>query len=297
MTGLPRRTLGRTGLDVTELGFGAMELATNSVSDHDADRLLNAVLDAGINFIDTSIDYGRSEERIGRFIAHRRSEYFLASKCGCVPGSFEHYHDERPQNVRAGVEHSLRLLGTDCLDLVQIHRSLSQLELEASGVLDALSDLKSEGKVRFIGISGVLPALIEQIQMGLFDVFQIPYSLLQREHEALIYLASGLGAGIVIRGGVARGMPADWTGHTYYMLPGSQARDRWEAARLDELLDGMSRQEFALRFTLSNTDLDTTIVGTRSVDHLRENMAAALKGPLPADMVTEVKRRMTGRGA
>src|SRR5712692_2814680 len=88
MPELPRRTLGRTGLDVTSLGYGAMELAgrgPRAVSDADAEAVLNEVLDAGINFIDTSIDYGRSEELIGKFISHRRSEYFLASKCGCVP--------------------------------------------------------------------------------------------------------------------------------------------------------------------------------------------------------------------
>src|SRR5712664_2181198 len=91
MTELLKRTLGRTGLQVTTLGYGAMELRGAprgpEVSDHAAEKVLNAVLDAGINFIDTSIDYGRSEELIGRFIARRRSEYFLASKCGCVPGT------------------------------------------------------------------------------------------------------------------------------------------------------------------------------------------------------------------
>ena len=69
-------------------------------------------------------------------------------------------------------------------------------------------------------------------------------------------------------------------------------RERWEQARLDELLNGMSRLEFTLRFTLSNPDLDTTIVGTRDVGHVRDNIAAALKGPLPADLVREAKQRL-----
>jgi aryl-alcohol dehydrogenase-like predicted oxidoreductase len=295
MNGIPRRLLGRTGLEVSTLGYGAMELALppgGGRSDGDDERLLNTVIDSGINFIDTSIDYGQSEERIGRFISYRRSEYFLASKCGCVPGSPDHFHDERPPNVRAGVEHSLRRLRTDYLDVVQLHRSLSRWEIEVSGALDELSKLKQEGKVRWIGSSGVMPTIVEQIQMGVFDVLQIPYSVLQREHEALIYLASGLGAGIVIRGGVARGMPMDWEHRDYYMLPAPTARAYWERARLDDLLDGMSRQEFVLRFTLSNPDLDTTIVGTRSLEHLQENIAAAEKGPLPADLVSEAKSRM-----
>jgi aryl-alcohol dehydrogenase-like predicted oxidoreductase len=76
------------------------------------------------------------------------------------------------------------------------------------------------------------------------------------------------------------------------MLPGATMRERWERARLDELLNGMSRLEFTLRFTLSNPDLDTTIVGTRDAGHLRENIAAALKGPLPEDLVREAKQRL-----
>src|SRR3990172_2855305 len=92
MPELPKRQLGRTGLQVTTLGYGAMELRGaprgRDVSDEQAERILNAVLDAGINFIDTSIDYGVSEERIGKYISHRRSEYYLATKCGCwaLPG-------------------------------------------------------------------------------------------------------------------------------------------------------------------------------------------------------------------
>src|ERR1700675_965954 len=99
MSELPRRPLGRTGLNVTTLGYGAMELrgapSGPAVVDAAAEKVLNAVLDAGINFIDTSIDYGQSEDLIGRFIAHRRREYFLASKCFAMPRApmeYEHVH-------------------------------------------------------------------------------------------------------------------------------------------------------------------------------------------------------------
>jgi aryl-alcohol dehydrogenase-like predicted oxidoreductase len=301
MAELPKRTLGRTGLEVTTLGFGAMELrgapAGPEITDQQAEKVLNAVLDAGINFIDTSIDYGRSEELMGRFIAHRRSEYFLASKCGCVPGAAmgaEHIHTA--ENIRAGVEQSLRRMKTDYLDLVQFHRSLTRHQFEQHGALEAALALKKAGKVRLVGVSGTLPQLAEQIEMGVFDAFQIPYSALQREHEEIIARASAAGAGIIIRGGVARGAPTDWQ-RGYYMLPGSAMRDRWEQARLDQLLDGMSRAEFMLRFTLSNPDLDTTIVGTKDVSHLRDNIAAALKGPLPENVVQEARRRLAAAGS
>jgi aryl-alcohol dehydrogenase-like predicted oxidoreductase len=302
MVDIPRRTLGRTGVEVTTLGFGAMELRGAprgpEISDADAGRLLNAVLDEGINFIDTSIDYGRSEELIGMHLAHRRDEYFLASKCGCVPGApqgSDHVHT--PENIRAGVEHSLRTLKTDHLDLVQFHRSLSRDEFESSGALDEALKLRDEGKVRFVGVSATLPTLSEQIDMGIFDEFQIPYSALQREHENEISRAADAGMGIVIRGGVARGAPEDWSSRTYYMVPTETMRDYWEQAKLDDLLDGQSRNAFTLRFTLSHPGLDTTIVGTSSLEHLRDNIAVAAAGPLPEDVMAETKRRLAEVGS
>ena len=136
---IERRPLGRTGTDVTILGYGAMELRGQprgpAITDEAVGQVLNAVLDAGINLIDTSVDYGRSEELIGRYLGHRRDEYFLASKCGCpldLPADTPppYPHDYRPANVRAGVEQSLRRLGTDRLDLVQVHMSPSRDQLE-----------------------------------------------------------------------------------------------------------------------------------------------------------------------
>jgi aryl-alcohol dehydrogenase-like predicted oxidoreductase len=301
VTGVSQRTLGRTGLEVSTLGFGAMELRGQptgpDISDEDAGRLLNTVLDEGINFIDTSIDYGRSEELIGRHIAHRRSEYVLASKCGCVPGAgMGAPHVHTAENIRTGVEHSLRTLNTDHLDLVQFHRSLSKDEFDAEGALSEALTLRDEGKVQFIGVSGVLPTLQEQIDMGVFDAFQIPYSALQREHEDVIDRASNAGMGIIIRGGVARGAPEDWEGRRYYMVSNESMRSCWETGRLDELLEGMTRTAFMLRFTLSHPGLDTTIVGTRSVEHLRDNLAAAAAGPLPAEVLEEAKRRLAAAG-
>jgi len=111
------RPLGQTGTDVTILGYGAMELRGQppgpAIDDEQAVRILNAVLDGGMNVIDTAIDYGRSEELIGRYLSHRRDEYFLASKCGCLlgdppAGSVPPYpHDFGAENIRAGIEQSL----------------------------------------------------------------------------------------------------------------------------------------------------------------------------------------------
>jgi aryl-alcohol dehydrogenase-like predicted oxidoreductase len=300
---LPRRTLGRTGMDVTQLSYGAMELRGaprgRAISDEQAERILKAVLDSGINYIDTSIDYGLSEERIGAVLGGRRSEFFLASKCGCPveeqPGESggPRQHTFTRDNIVAGVEQSLKRLKTDYLDVVQFHASPSRQVLEADGGLEALLDLQKQGKVRFLGMSGTLPNLPEQIAMGVFDVFQIPYSAIQNEHERLISQAAASGAGTVIRGGAARGALApDKQGTTPIGLREGQAESVWDRAKLDDLLDGAPRTEFVLRYTLSHPDMHTTIVGTSDVGHLESNLAAARKGPLPADVYAEARRRI-----
>lgn len=298
-TGLPMRTLGHTGMSVTRLGYGAMSLDSARfapVSPEQAEKVLAAVLDSGINFIDTAPDYGESEETIGRVAAHRRGEFFLASKCGCpvAPGTGPRHVYTR-ENIIAGVEQSLRRMKTDYLDLVQFHGSPSRQALEQEGAIQTLLDLKGQGKVRFIGSSSTLPDLLDLIQMGVFDTFQIPYSGLQREHEAAITQAAQAGAGTIIRGGAARGAPSPDKAWAIRRLPEmSEDRPRmmWERANLDDLLHGATRMEFTLRFTFSHPDLDTAIVGTANVDHLRANIAASRKGPLPGDVAAEAKRRL-----
>jgi aryl-alcohol dehydrogenase-like predicted oxidoreductase len=299
------RPLGGTGADVTILGYGAMELRGRprgpEIADSDAGRLLNAVLDGGINLIDTSPDYGRSEELIGAHIGHRRDEFFLASKCGCplqspadAPPPYP--HDYRPANVRADVEQSLRRLRTDRLDLVQVHMSPSRATLEQDHTVETLKDLQAEGKVRFIGMSGILPNLPDHLAMGVFDVFQIPYSAVQRDHEDLITEAAGAGAGTFIRGGAARGAAAqdkNWQTGPLSQDPGVGRRN-WETSGVAGLLSeaGMSNMEFVLRFTLSHPGLSTTIVGTANPVHLAGNIAIAERGPLPADLYEQARKRL-----
>jgi len=289
---------------VSTLGYGAMEIRGGdhhgpTIDDEEAGRLLSAVLDGGINLIDTSIDYGHSEELIGRFLAHRRDEYFLASKCGCLlalpDGAVPPYpHDYRAANIRAGVEQSLRRLRSDRLDLLQVHMSPTREQMEGDGTIEEMRALRDEGKVRFLGMSGTIPNLPEHIAMGVFDVFQIPYSAVQREHEELIAQAADAGAGVLVRGGVARGAPSEevaWAVPPIGLAAG-EARRRWDLADLDGLLDGMNRHEFVLRFTLSHPGLSSTIVGTSRLEHLASNLATAAKGPLPPDVYEEAKRRL-----
>jgi aryl-alcohol dehydrogenase-like predicted oxidoreductase len=300
MAELPKRALGRTGLQVTMLGYGAMELRGaprgRDVTDKQAETILHAVLDAGINYIDTSIDYGVSEERIGRYIGDRRSEYYLASKCGCLVGAPAAPRGERSphvftrDNILRGVEQSLARMHTDYLDVVQFHISPARKELEEHGALDAVLELKRTGAVRFIGMSGTLPNLPDQIAMGVFDVFQIPYSAVEREHEALISAAARAGAGIVVRGGAAKGAPTEGKHEGVQWA-------RWQKVRLDDLLGGMTPMEFVLRFTFTHPNLHTNIVGTINPAHLQHNVGVLQQGPLPADVYAEAKRRLDAAGS
>ena len=184
--------------------------------------------------------------------------------------------------------------GPITLDLLQVHISPSVEQLEADETIETLSSLRDEGKIRFIGMSGNLPHLPGQIGMDVFDVFQIPYSALQREHEDLITAAVDAGAGTLIRGGAARGAPAedkDWRQGPLGLAEGEGQR-RWESSGVEEVLGDMSRLEFVLRFTLSHPGLSSTIVGTSNIGHLRSNLAIAEKGPLPDDVYEEAKRRL-----
>jgi aryl-alcohol dehydrogenase-like predicted oxidoreductase len=309
MSELPTATLGRTGITVTKLGYGAMELrgpggrrSSPDLDDATAGAILNQVIDSGINWVDTSPDYGVSEELIGRHLAGRRDEFFLASKCGCAvstdgsPVGFGQ-HDFARSNVRAGVEQSLRRMRTDHLDLVQFHASPARETLEENDSVAELVALKDEGKVRFIGMSGTLPNIDDQIAMGVFDAFQIPYSAVEREHEEVISKAAAAGAGTVIRGGVARGIPAA-SSDLIEQQPEAfrdtfrARRERFEDADLGDLLGDMTRMEFMLRFTISHPDMHTTIVGTANPEHLAANVSAAAKGPLPADLYEAARSRL-----
>jgi aryl-alcohol dehydrogenase-like predicted oxidoreductase len=297
---LPTSVLGRTGLEVTRLSFGAMEIRGSRiwggrpVTEQQAETILNTVLDEGINFIDTANDYGRSEEFIGKYVAHRRREFTLATKCGCTVVRKDEHEDDTPHvwtrdNLFRGLDESLRRMKTDHIDIMQLHNPPVE-ETEKNHLVDALKEMQQEGKVRFISISTTLPHLPVYLQWGVFDTFQIPYSALERDHEDWISRAAEAGIGTIIRGGVARG--------EFGVGLGSEARwQKFEEAKLDELREpGETRTAFLLRFTLSHPHANTIIVGTLYPEHLAENIAAVKQGPLPANVYEEAKRRLEGVG-
>ena len=285
-------SLGATKLPVTCLGYGSMGLrgpatwGVRTVTDEDADKFLNQVLDEGINFIDTSPDYGASEERIGKYIGSRRSEFFLATKCGCDyqqhTDHIEIIHTWSAEVLKRNIETSLTRLQTDCIDLLQFHGGDAE-SIQQAGLVDTLIEFREQGIIRFLGSSSSIPNLQGMIDMGVFDTFQIPYSCLAPQHHELISRAAATGAGIIIRGGIAHGGP-----DAVIERPAITHQ-----ARLDELLPtGMTRAELILRFTLSHPNVDTVIAGTCNSKHLQENIASAAAGPLSDDLYSEIKQRV-----
>jgi len=279
--GLPTAVLGRTGLEVTRLGYGAGN--RKPMNNQQSETILNAVLEVGINFIDTADDYGNSEELIGRYISNRRSEYHIATKCGGSGSG----HSWTKDNVLRNLEQSLRRLRTDYVDVMQLHGAAVE-ECERGGMVEALQYMREQGKVRWIGHSTNLPDLPTFLEWDVFDVFQLPYSALERDHEGWLTKAAAAGAGIVIRGGA--GLPGI----------GKRSPERWrkfDEAGLNNLLEeSESRTAFVIRFGLTHPHTDTNIVGTTNPDHLRENAEAVLRGPLSPSVYSEAKRRLDAVG-
>ena len=294
---MEKRLLGNTQLPVSILGYGAMELGRLETTD--AGQILNKVLDLGINYIDTSPDYGPSEEMIGKTLAHRRSEYFLASKCGCNVDSTgkgqSPAHIWTRQQLLWNIDNSLRLLKTDHLDVWQLHGTLPE---ELAGgptgeVIQTLQEIKRQGKVRWIGLSfknggpgdllypdGYTQAYLAGfLEWNAFDLFQVVYGGLVRRNETAIATAATKGLGVVARGVVKQYQP--------------NITERFSQANLQELCaPGETMSQFLLRFGMNHPGISTMIIGTANPAHLEENIKSAHAGKLADPIYSEARRRL-----
>lgn len=270
---LPKTTLGTTGLEVTRLGYGSGH--RKPMDDQQRDTILNAVVDAGINFIDTAISYGNSEELIGRFLKHKRDKFYLATK-----GNLWNADDLENQ-----LNQSLKRLATDYVDIYQLHNPTVD-QCRSANLVDALNKFKKSGKCRWIGISTSIPDFNQFVEWNSFDIFQIPYSALQMENENTMNKAANSGAGIIINGAVALGEPN--------VGKGSQVVwDNFEKYNLQQFLDiNETKTSFMLRFTLTNNNAHTAIVGTTNPEHLNLNIESVLKGPLTTDVYNAVRKKI-----
>ena len=303
---MEHRPLGRTGVSVSKLCLGAMMFGAWGERDHDESiRIIHAALDAGLNFIDTADVYsaGESEEIVGKALAGgRRDEVVLATKLVMPVG------DDTDPNRRGtsrrwiiqAVENSLRRLGTDWIDLYQVHRPTPETDVDET--LGALTDLVHQGKVRYIGHSTYPASLIVEAQwtardrhLQRFVTEQPPYSILTRGIEAdVLPTCRRYGIGVIpwspLQGGWLSGR---YRKGTDVAGPVSSARQRL-ANRYDlsmpenqhkldaaELLaqlaeeTGITLIQLAIAFVLNHPAVTAPIIGPRTMDHLESQLAAA----------------------
>jgi aryl-alcohol dehydrogenase-like predicted oxidoreductase len=295
------RALGSTGVKVSPLCLGAMMFGAWGNPDHDESiRIIHRALDAGINFIDTADVYsaGESEEIVGKALAGRREHVVLATKAHASMGADPNQQGNSRRWIIRECENSLRRLGTDYIDLYQIHRP--EPETDVDETLGALSDLIRAGKILYAGSSTFPAAQIVQAQWTAerrgrerFVCEQPPYSILVRGVEAEVLPAcQQYGMGVIpwspLAGGWLTGRYRLGTeipvsrraqrvpGRFDLKLPGNQAK--LEAAdQLAKLADeaGMSLIHLALAFTLSHPAVTAPIIGPRTMEQLDSQLGAA----------------------
>ncbi|MGB7980037.1 MAG: aldo/keto reductase [Candidatus Nanopelagicales bacterium] len=268
------RPFGRTGVEVSALGFGAGHIGSPRMAEEHADRLLNAVLDAGINLIDTARGYGLSEGRVGRALSHRRAEFVLSTKVGYdVPGEV----DWTRAAVRLGIDRALDRLGTDLIDVCFLH-SCDLPVLLAGDVIAELHAAQAAGKVRVCGYSGEGSALRWAIESGAFGAIQTSVNLAdQGSMVNLLPDAHARGLGVIAKRPVAN---AAWR---FADRPvGDYAEPYWE--RLSQM--GLEPADgdwvgSALRFSAFAPGVSSAIVGTASLANLATAVDRIGAGPLP----------------
>ncbi len=310
---IPRRPLGATGLMVSEVGFGALEIGRDWAPDVNADpshpsaeeaaRTLNAVLDMGINFIDTAPAYWNSEEFIGRALAGRREEFVLATKVGEHCDRSGSVYDYSREAALRFIDQSLRRLRTDRIDLIQIH-SASMDVLNRGETLAALEEARQAGKVLHIGMSGGVAEAVRAIEIGGFETVQIPYNLLNISAEDhLLPLAREKQVGVIIMRPLAGGKLTEKferlqnaalreaireiaTRFTKAGAAGKRASDCAAESVSGELPEDLAH--LALGYVLAAPEVSTIIAGSRRIDAVRSNLTAS-RHPLAAALVERLR--------
>ena len=289
------RTLGRTGIQVSPYCLGAMMFGAMGNPDHDDSiRIIHQALDAGINFIDTADVYsnGESEVIVGKALKGRRDDVVLASKVHFPMGDDPNHRGNSRRWIIAAVEHSLRRLQTDHLDLYQVHRPDPTVDVEET--LSALSDLVHSGKVRAIG-SSTFPAseiveaqwIAERRGVERFRTEQPPYSIINRSIERDVLpvcerygmgtlVWSPLGQGL-LTGRHRKGRPTDT--HRSGGMP-QHFGDERKLDVVEQLIPlageaGLSLTHLAMAFAIAHPGVTSAILGPRTLEQLDDLLAGA----------------------
>jgi aryl-alcohol dehydrogenase-like predicted oxidoreductase len=267
-----RRTLGRTGIDVSEVGFGAAEMGYEAVGERVAAELLSTVLDAGVNLIDTAECYGESEELIGRVLAGRRNDFHLLTKCGHASGLPT--PDWSQDTLKGNLERSLKRLRTDRVDILLLH-SCSEAQLREGAVIEPLLEARTGGKTRFIGYSGDAEALRAAVEIDAFDIIELSVNVAdQQAIDSALPEATKRGLGVIAKRPIAnaawklRDRPPSEYARPYFVRL-QQLRYRFQE------LDTPQAVATALAFTLSVPGIHSAVMGTKSPERLRQNLEIA----------------------
>jgi len=261
---MQRRRLGRTGLEVSVIGFGGIPII--ALSRDEAEKVVRYAHGKGVDYFDTARAYGDSEEKIGAALKDVRDEVVIATKT---------HQRTRDDAARAGIRQSLRNLQTDRIDLVQLHgidsEEVLMKAMGADGSLAALKEAKAQGKIDYIGISGHNPlVLVKAIKTGEFDTVLVPLNILERTAtEELIPLTEELDIGIIIMkpmGGC--GAPLEYPQRDARFL-GKPEIDWPDPSEFIAHFgkDGLERAQRSLRFVLAH-NIDTVIPGLRSIEEV-----------------------------
>jgi aryl-alcohol dehydrogenase-like predicted oxidoreductase len=290
------RPLGRTGIKVSPYCLGAMMFGKMANPDHDeAMRIIHRALDAGINFIDTADRYsaGESEEIVGRALKGRRDNVVLATKFHGSMGEDPNMQGNSRRWIIRAVEDSLRRLGTDYIDLYQVHRPSPDTDIEET--LSALTDLMRAGKVRAIGsstfpVSEIVEAqwVAERRGLSRFRTEQPPYSILDRGIERdMLPTCQRYGMGVLVWSPLSKGM---LTGkyRKGQPIPDSprakfftkQLSDERTLEVVEQLIvlaqdAGLPLTHLALAFVMAHPGVTSAILGPRTMQHLEDLLAGA----------------------
>ncbi len=294
---LPRRPLGKTGLEVSIIGLGALEIGRDWAADVDPDprhlseaeavAFVREVVDLGVNFIDTAPAYWHSEEFLGKALRDGyRERVVLATKVGehCDP-SGSHY-DYSYAATLSFIDNSLRRLATDRIDLIQIHSAPLDV-LERGETLEALLKAREAGKVLHIGMTGGVRECARALELGGYETVQVPYNLLNLAAESeVLALAQERGAGVLVMRPLAGGKLSE----KYRNLADEELRRRIQS--FEQFLgEGKAPDlvHLAIGYLLAASAVSTILVGSRKMEHFRKNVAAAL-APLPPELIEEMRR-------
>ena len=267
------------------LGFGGSEIGYESASQATVDRLLGSALDAGLNVVDTAECYEKSEDLIGAALGARRSLCLIFTKCGHAGGWSR--ADWRPAPLLSSIERSLKRLGTDHVDLIQLH-SCGLDVLRRGDAIRALQTARDRGLARFIGYSGDGAAARYAVECAAFDTLQTSVNVAEQEPLTLtLPLAAEREMGVIAKRPIANAVMAQRQSRASY------GYEYWR--RLQKLdYEFMKRRDAlatALRFTLTVPGVHTAIVGTARPGRFEENARHLEAGKLPATDMKSIRTR------